>query len=46
MSKNRQNTDKNVLEVAKYRKMSEKQENTNQKVQKSKRNSKKNSKNV
>ena len=41
MSKNRQNTDKNVLELSKYRKISEKQENTDQKVQKSKRNSQK-----
>ena len=41
MSKNWQNIDKNVLELAKYRKMPEKQENTDQKVQKSKRNSQK-----
>ena len=41
MSKNWQNTDKNVLELAKYLKISEKQENTDQKVPKSKRNSQK-----
>ena len=34
MSKNRQNTEKNVLGLAKYRRMSEKQENTDKKVQK------------
>ena len=38
---NRQNTEKNVLELAKYQKTSEKQENTDQKVQKLKRNSQK-----
>ena len=38
MSKNWQNTDKNVLELAKYRKMSEKKENTDKKVRKPKRN--------
>ena len=38
MSKNWQNTDKNVLELAKYRKMYEKKENTDKKVQKPKRN--------
>ena len=46
MSKNWQNTDKNVLELAKYRKMYKKQENTDQKLKKSKRNSKKKPKNV
>ena len=38
MSKNRQNTDKNFLELDKYRKMLEKQENADKKVQKPKRN--------
>ena len=32
MSKNRQNNDKNVLELAKYRKMTEKHENTDKEV--------------
>ena len=32
MSKNRQNNDKNVLELAKYRKINEKQENADKKV--------------
>ena len=42
MSKNRPNSDKNVLELAKYRKMSEKAENTDKKIQEPKRNSQKN----
>ena len=41
MSKNWQNIDKNVLDLAKYRKMSEKKENTDKKVQKTERNYKK-----
>ena len=41
MSKNSQNIDKNVLELAKYRKMSEKQENTDKKVQKPRTNGQK-----
>ena len=38
MSKNRQYAIKNVLELAKYRNMSKKKENTDKKVQKPKRN--------
>ena len=46
MSKNWQNTDKNVLELAKYRKMSEKKENTDKKEKNQKETIKKNPKNI
>ena len=45
-SKNKQNTDKNVLELGKYRKMSEKEENTEKKTKNQKETLKKTPKNV
>ena len=45
-SKNRQNTNKNVLELGKYRKMSEKEENTEKKSKNPKETLKKTRKNV
>ena len=46
MFKNRQNTDRNVLELVKYRNTSEKQENTDKKVHYQEQTVIKNSKNV